>query len=185
LSTDAQAAAAATAFPDTPESAYASLSPEEAAFTETMVNALCPADHLTPNGVACGLATVIDRKLAGDFGRGCAGAAWEHAGPGPVTHLPLTQEQFFKAGIAAINAACRKQFNVRFDQLPAADARRFLHQIAAGDVTDSDLPLASWFNDLVDPLLVQACFVGSVYDAYDNRVFWKLFGHAGDPILRS
>ena len=35
-----------------------------------MVNIMCPADALTPNGVDCGLATYIDRQLAGDFGRG-------------------------------------------------------------------------------------------------------------------
>src|SRR5579863_2586282 len=41
---------------------YQSLSADEAAFVEAFVNVLCPADHLTPNGVDCGLATFIDRQ---------------------------------------------------------------------------------------------------------------------------
>jgi hypothetical protein len=49
---------------------YTSLGPEEAAFVEMLVNVMCPADNLTTNGVDCGLATFIDRQVAGDFGRG-------------------------------------------------------------------------------------------------------------------
>jgi gluconate 2-dehydrogenase gamma chain len=49
---------------------YESLGPAEAAFVEAMVNVMCPADALTPNGVDCGLATFIDRQLAGGFGKG-------------------------------------------------------------------------------------------------------------------
>lgn len=46
---------------------------------------------------------------------------------------------------------------------------------AAARVTDAHVPLASWFNELVEPLLVQAAFSGPIYDAYCNKVFWKLF----------
>lgn len=62
-------AAPATPSPAPPEG-YQSLSPDEAAFVEALVNVMCPADHLTPSGVDCGLATFIDRQLAGGFGQG-------------------------------------------------------------------------------------------------------------------
>src|ERR1044071_1058772 len=63
--------AAAPAAPNAAAPAgYQSLGPGEAAFVEALVNVMCPADSLTPNGVDCGLATYIDRQLAGDFGRG-------------------------------------------------------------------------------------------------------------------
>ena len=64
------ASAPAAAKTAAPISGYTSLSPDEAAFVETMVNVMCPADQYTPNGVDCGLATYIDRQLSGDFGRG-------------------------------------------------------------------------------------------------------------------
>jgi cytochrome c2 len=44
---------------------YNSLSPDEAAFVEAMVNVMCPADDYTPNGVDCGLAIykgIVGRK---------------------------------------------------------------------------------------------------------------------------
>src|SRR5262245_10775988 len=55
------AANAPTAAPAAAETAagYQSLGPDEIAFVETMVNVMCPADALTPNGVECGLATYM------------------------------------------------------------------------------------------------------------------------------
>jgi gluconate 2-dehydrogenase gamma chain len=147
-----------------PVSRYRSLNPDEAAFTETMVNVLCPADHLTQDGVTCGLAIFVDRQLAGGFD--AAAAQSTHA----------AREQLFKAGIAAANAACQERFGVRFDRLAPSDARRFLRDIAAGRVTDAPFPLASWSTEIVDPLLVRACFAGPVYAAYGSKLFWKLFG---------
>lgn len=51
---------------------YQSSSPDEAAFVEALVNVMCPANELTPNGVDCGLATFIDRQLAGGYRAGAA-----------------------------------------------------------------------------------------------------------------
>src|SRR5579871_2851837 len=65
----ASAQAAAPAVAATP-AGYQSLSLDEAAFVEALVNIMCPADHLTPNGVDCGLAVYMDRQLAGAFGQG-------------------------------------------------------------------------------------------------------------------
>ena len=44
---------------------YETLSKDEASFVEAMVNARCPVDALTPNGVDCGLAICIDRQPKG------------------------------------------------------------------------------------------------------------------------
>jgi hypothetical protein len=55
-----------------PEAGYQSLGPDEVGFVEALVNVMCPADHLTPNGVDCGLAIYIDRQLAGGFGKGAS-----------------------------------------------------------------------------------------------------------------
>ena len=53
------AAAGASTGASSPPSAYLSLGPDEAAFVETLVNVMCPADDLTPNGVDCGLASYL------------------------------------------------------------------------------------------------------------------------------
>lgn len=91
-----------------------------------------------------------------------------------LTHGSVTRVKRFIAGIAAANRACGRQFGVRFDQLPAIDAGRFLQSIFANSV-DADMPLATWAHEVVNPVLVQACFAGRVYESYCNRVFWKIF----------
>src|SRR4051812_11249916 len=53
-----------------PPAGYQSLSLEEAATTEALVAHMWPADQLTPSGVDLGIATYMDRQLAGGFGRG-------------------------------------------------------------------------------------------------------------------
>jgi len=179
--------AAAAPAPDTP-AGYESLSPEEAAFVEAMVNVMCPADGLTPNGVDCGLAEYIDRQLAGSFGRGdrlYRSGPWRSGKPQLGYQLPLTPEQFFKAGIAAAQSASTARFGKRFEELESAPADAFLQELAAGKVTDKRVPLTQWFNGLVYPLFTQACFADPVYGGNHNKVFWKLVGYPGLPAVHS
>ncbi len=153
LAADGAAAATAAA-----ASGYRSLTAAEASITEALVNALCPADHLTPDGVTSGLAAFIDAHLAGAIDAGVHG-----------------QRELFKAGLVAADAACRRAHGVPFAGLPAVEARAFLSAISTGEVA-ADFPLAAWRTEVVDPLLTQACFSGDIYAAHDGRMFWKLFG---------
>lgn len=167
---------------------YASLGLDEAAFVEALVNVMCPADELTPNGVDCGLATFIDRQLAGDFGRGdrlYRLGPWRRGKPQLGYQLPLTPEQFFKAGVNAAQAACTRRLNKRFEALAADDAHSYLQDIASGKVDDSPLPLAQWFNELVYPLFTQACFADPIYGGNQGKTFWKLIGYPGLPAFHT
>jgi gluconate 2-dehydrogenase gamma chain len=189
--TAATAAAIGTAQAEPPAAAaltspagYQSLSLDEAAFVEALVNIMCPADHLTPNGVDCGLAVFMDRQLAGGFGQGerlYMHGPWKKGKPQFGYQLPLTPEQFFKVGVAAVNAACRKQFGKNFDALAPAEAETFLTQLAGGKVVDERLPLGSWFNELVYPLFEQACYADPIYGGNNNKVFWRMIGYPGLP----
>ena len=163
---------------------YQSLGPDEASFVESLVNVMCPADAYTPAGVECGLATYIDRQLAGSFGQG--GGRYQQ-GPfrsGKPEHglqLPLTPAQFFKAGIEAANAACLRNHGKPFAQLAPALANEFLAALQADKIESPELPLASWFNELVYPLFVEACFADPMYGGNRNAVFWKMLGYPGLP----
>lgn len=163
---------------------YTSLSPEEAAFTESMVNVMCPADSYTPNGVDCGLAIYIDRQLAGSFGKGAKRylrGPWAQGKPQHGYQLPLTPEQYFKAGVAAVMQASQGRFGKPFDRLAPAQADAFLKDLASGKVADPELNLAAWFNELVYPLFEQACFADPIYGGNHDKVFWKVIGYPGLP----
>jgi gluconate 2-dehydrogenase gamma chain len=171
-----------------PVPGYLSFGPDEAGFVEVMVNVMCPRDALTPDGVDCGLAAYIDRQLAGGFGKGARlymRGPWREGKPELGYQLPLTPEQFFKAGLAAADAACRKRNGKAFSELDESSADRFLHEIADGKVTDERVQLASWFNELVYPLFEQACFADPVYGGNVGKVFWKAIGYPGLPAVHS
>jgi len=163
---------------------YTCFSQDEAAFIETMVNIMCPADDLSPSGVDTGLAVFIDRQLAGDFGKGAkrySRGPWQQGKPQQGYQLPLTPEQFFKAGIEAANTACIAKHGKPFDQIAPTDANAFLNDLGGGKVGDASLPLASWFNELVYPLFTQACFADPIYGGNVDKVFWKMIGYPGLP----
>src|SRR3954470_19373507 len=60
------AAAPAAAAPET----WLTLNPTEVEFIKAAVDAIIPADDLSPSGSDCGVATFIDRQLAGAYGSG-------------------------------------------------------------------------------------------------------------------
>src|SRR5215470_8852958 len=170
-----------------PEAGYQSLSPDETGFVEAMVNIMCPADSLTPSGVDCGLAVYIDRQLAGGFGKGerlYLQGPWRQGKPQHGYQLPLTPEQFFKAGVAAADEAARNKFGRNLSDLEPADADVFLHDLADGKVTGTRVPLGQWFNELVYPLFVQACFADPIYGGNIGKVFWRMIGYPGLPATR-
>jgi gluconate 2-dehydrogenase gamma chain len=163
---------------------YQSLSPDEASFVEALVNVMCPADEYSPNGVDCGLATYIDRQLAGPHGKG---AGRYQRGPfrsGKPEHglqLPLTPEEFCKAGIAAADAACFRERGKTFSELARAEADAFIKAIHEGRVKSDGIALAQWFNEGVYPLFVEACFADPMYGGNRNAVFWRMLGFPGLP----
>jgi gluconate 2-dehydrogenase gamma chain len=180
------AAAAAPAPAEPPPPGYQLFGAAEAAFVEALVDVMCPADALSPRGTDCGLALFIDRQLAGAFGQGerlYRQGPWRLGRPEHGYQLPLTPEQFFRAGLAAANAACQARHGRRFDALTAAEADAFLHAVAAGEVSDLRVPLAGWFNELVYPLFVQACFADPIYGGNRWKVFWKMIGYPGLPAV--
>jgi gluconate 2-dehydrogenase gamma chain len=169
--------------PVAPFIGYVFFGPDEAAFTEALVNLLCPADAYTPNGVDCGLATFFDRELAGPFGQGKGRylrGPWRQGPPQMGLQLPLTPAQFFSAGVQAVNAVSMQRHGVGFEQLDAVQADALLHDIEAGKV-QAPVPLQDWFNALVYPLFVQGCFADPVYGGNHDKVFWKMLGYPGLP----
>jgi gluconate 2-dehydrogenase gamma chain len=165
-------------------STFLSLGPDEATFVESLVNIMCPADEFSPNGVDCGLAIYIDRQLAGPYGQGdrrYQGGPFKQGKPELGWQLPLTPEQFCKAGIAAVNLACVRDHGAAFDRLAPATADGVLQAIAGGHLADERLPLSIWFNDIIYPLFVEACFADPMYGGNRDVVFWKMIGYPGLP----
>ena len=97
------------------------------AFITAAVDTIIPADELSPSGSDCGVATFIDRQLAGAYG---SGARLYRQGPFPKAkpelgyQLELNPREFFRAGIAAANEFTRKTYGKDFDRLSESDRDR-------------------------------------------------------------
>ena len=167
---------------------YAYFSLEESAFVEAMVDTMCPADALTLSGTDCGLATFFDRQLAGAFGSGdrlYMVGPWHAGEPEQGYQHPLAPRSFFSVGVAAAQRACLASTGKSFQDLSSADRDAFLTAIANDKAASDNLALAEWFNELVMPLFVQACFADPIYGGNRDKAFWKMVGFPGLPAFHA
>ena len=98
---------AAAAQPAQEPEVWLTLNATEAAFIKAAVDTLIPADELTPSGTDVGLATFIDRQLAGGFGNGARlyrSGPFLPGKPELGYQLALSPREFFRAGIDQTNA---------------------------------------------------------------------------------
>jgi gluconate 2-dehydrogenase gamma chain len=166
---------------------YTFLSPPEAAFVEAAVDRLIPADALTPGGTECGVATFIDRQLAGAWGSGdrlYMQGPWQKGTPGQGYQLPMAPAEFIRAGIAATNAHCRKTFQKEFDRLTHDQQVTLLQQMEKGQVALDPLSSQQFF-DLLLQLAMQGFFADPIYGGNRDKVAWRLIGFPGAIAIHS
>jgi gluconate 2-dehydrogenase gamma chain len=179
---DAQAQTAAKAAPAAAVShAYTFLTAPEAAFIEAAADRLIPADDLTPGGTDCGVATFIDRQLAGAWGSGdrmYMQGPWDKGVPTQGYQSPMTPAEFFRAGIAATNAYCRKTLQKEFDRLAADQQVKVLQDMEQGRAALDGVPAQEFFNLLLATTM-QGFFADPVYGGNRDKVAWKMIGFPG------
>jgi len=179
---EAQAPATAAAKTAAPVShAYAFLTAPEAAFIEAAVDRFIPADELTPSGTDCGVAVFIDRQLAGAWGSGdrtYMQGPWQKGVPTQGYQSPLTPAEFFRAGIAASNAHCRKTFNKDFDRLTSDQQNTVLQDMEQGRVTFDTVSAQEFFNLLLAAAM-QGFFADPMYGGNRDKAAWKMIGFPG------
>ena len=160
---------------------YTFLTVPEAAFVEAFVDVLVPADELTPAGTDLGLATFIDRQLAGAWGKGdrlYQQGPWAQGAPGQGYQLPLTPAEFFRAGIAAVNAHCKQEYGKEFDRLPAADKQRVLEALDKNTI-HLDHVSGKQFFDVAYQAAMEGMFGDPIYGGNKNKTAWKMIGYPG------
>jgi gluconate 2-dehydrogenase gamma chain len=165
-----------------PANTYAYLNPEEAAFVESLVDHMVPADQYTPKGTDLGLNTFIDRALAGGWGRGerlYMQGPWRQGVPSQGYQLPLTPAELYRAGIAAANAFCVKTYGKSFDKISAEQRQEFLLGLQGGKVAFENGPPARVFFATLYHNVVEGMFSDPIYGGNRNKAGWKLIGFPG------
>jgi gluconate 2-dehydrogenase gamma chain len=172
---------AAAAAPD-PEPLL-TLTATEHAFFVAAADAIIPADELSPSGSQCGVATFIDRQLAGAYG---SGARLYRDGPFPKGkpelgyQLPLTPREFFRAGIAAANDWTRKTYGKDFDRLSHQDRDAALKTMDEGKAPFPGFTSSMFFNALLQ-ITMEGFFADPIYGGNRDMASWKMIGYPGLP----
>jgi gluconate 2-dehydrogenase gamma chain len=159
------------------------LTPTEHAFFVAAADTLIPADELSPSGSQCGVATFIDRQLAGAYGSGARlyrDGPFVKAKPELGYQLPLNPREFFRAGIAAANAWTRKTYGKDFDRLADADREAALKAMESGKAEFSGFSSRMFFNALLD-ISMEGFFSDPIYGGNRDMAAWKMVGYPGLP----
>ena len=169
-----------------PADGYQTLSLDEAALTESMVDHLWPKDALSASGTDLGIATFIDRQLAGAYGGGdrlYLQGPFRKGKPQHGYQLPMTPQQYYKAGCTGLASACQARHAKPFDKITAAERETLLQDVAGGRVKGGPVELGGWFNGLVYPLFTHGAFADPIYGGNRDKAAWKMIGYPGLPAV--
>ena len=183
------AAPAAAQAPLSPPSASPDAEPlltltaTEHAFIVAAADTLIPADELSPSGSACGVATFIDRQLAGAYGMG---ARLYRQGPFPKAkpelgyQLALNPREFCRAGIESANYWARQTYGKDFDRLSERDRQSALQAMEADKAQFPGLSSRMFFDALLQ-ITMEGFFADPIYGGNRDMAGWKMVGYPGLP----
>jgi gluconate 2-dehydrogenase gamma chain len=159
------------------------LTATEHAFIVAAVDTLIPADELSPSGSACGVATFIDRQLAGAYG---TGARLYRQGPFPKAkpelgyQLALNPREFFRAGIESANDWTRQTYGKDFDRLSEPEREAALKAIEADKAQFPGFSSRMFFEALLQ-IAMEGFFADPIYGGNRDMAGWKMVGYPGLP----
>jgi gluconate 2-dehydrogenase gamma chain len=155
---------------------------DEWAFLQAACSRLIPADENSPGAVELGVPEFIDRQMDGAFGHA---ATWYMQGPfSPAPpelgyQSPLTPREVYRAGIAAVDAHCRRTFGVKsFCDLPAATQDLVLIDLESGALEFENVSGKSFFDFLLQNTK-EGYLADPIHGGNKNMESWKLIGFPG------
>jgi gluconate 2-dehydrogenase gamma chain len=167
----------------TPQPAgYTFFQPQEALFIEAVADHMIPKDELTPSGTDIGLATFIDRALAGSWGKGdrlYMQGPWQRGSANQGYQLPLTPAQLYRAAIAGCNAHCRTAYKQTFDRCTSEQKEAFLRELSSGKITLAGGLAGRAFFDVLYQNVIEGMFSDPIYGGNRDKIGWKMIGFPG------
>ncbi|MGE8632282.1 MAG: gluconate 2-dehydrogenase subunit 3 family protein [Achromobacter piechaudii] len=153
----------------------------EARAMDAIAARLIPADELGPGAKEAGVTFFIDGQLAGAWGAGAQfyrQGPFEKGTPEQGYQLSFTPAEMFRRGLAALDAATRKQDGKPYAELDEARQDAWLHDLQAGKVDFSPLPSDVFFQAMLDAT-IEGFFSDPLYGGNVDMVGWKLVGFPG------
>ena len=155
---------------------------EEWAFLRAACARLIPADENGPGAVELGVPEFIDREMDGAFGHA---ANWYMQGPFASAlpefgyQSPLTPRAVYRAGIAAVDAHCRRKFgNKFFFELSATMQDSVLTDLENGALDFENVSGRALFGFLLQNTQ-EGYLADPIHGGNKNMESWKMIGFPG------
>ncbi len=164
---------------------YVFFNSNEATFVEAAVDTLIPSDTVGPGALELGVATFIDRQLAGSFGKGHRLYLEEPLADGTPQQgyqLSLTPSELMKAGIVDVDAYALRTHKNLFAGLTLSGRAAVLHDVEFGEADLATVPNATFFNLLLQ-LTVEGYFADPIYGGNKDKASWKMIGFPGAGVV--
>ena len=173
--------AAARSRTDPASATYQFFNADESAFIEAAVDTLIPSDAVGPGAMELGVATYIDRQMAGAYGKGdrlYLEGPFGEGTPQQGYQLLMTPAELIRAGIADIDAHARKAYKRPFSNLSAQDRIAVLTDLEDQKIDLPTVPLATFLSLLLQ-LTVEGYFADPMYGGNRDKAAWKMIGFPG------
>jgi len=154
---------------------------DESAFVEAAVDTLIPSDSTGPGAKELGVATYIDRQMAGGYGKGdrlYLEGPFGECTPEQGYQLPMTPSELIRAGIADVNVVVQKSHKISFAALSAKDRAAVMADLDAKKTELPTVPTATFFGLLLQ-LTIEGYFADPMYGGNKGAAAWKMIGFPG------
>jgi gluconate 2-dehydrogenase gamma chain len=159
---------------------YVFLNRAEAAFIESAVARLIPADTKWPGALEAGVPNYIDKQLAGAWGAGerlYRSGPWRPGTPTQGYQLPLTPAELFRTALAAINRDLSSA-GTPFVRMTLEQQDAYLRRLETGEKDLGGVPSDVFFEHLWQSTL-EGFFSDPVYGGNRDMVAWRMVGFPG------
>ncbi|MGE0805624.1 MAG: gluconate 2-dehydrogenase subunit 3 family protein [Burkholderiaceae bacterium] len=142
---------------------------------------LIPDDDDGPGAIGCGVPIFLDRQLEGPYGHA---ANWYMQGPfhqgAPEFGYQgrATPRELYRAGIAAVDAACLQRHSKSFAELEPAQQDEILQQLEDGKLEADAVDLKAFFKFLSDDTRY-GFLADPIHGGNRDMAAWKMIGFPG------
>ncbi|MBZ9710413.1 gluconate 2-dehydrogenase subunit 3 family protein [Mesorhizobium sp. ESP7-2] len=167
--------------PHTRGSGYEFFNVDESAFIEAAVDTLIPSDSTGPGAKELGVATYVDRQMAGAYGKGdrqYLEGPFGEGTPEQGYQLPMTPSEVIRAGIADVRAYVQKSHKSTFEGLSAKDRAEVMADLESNKIELPTVPTATFFGLLLQ-LTIEGYFADPMYGGNKDAAAWKMIGFPG------
>jgi gluconate 2-dehydrogenase gamma chain len=159
---------------------YVFLNREEAAFIESAVARLIPADANWPGALQAGVPNYIDKQLAGAWGAGerlYRSGPWRPGTPTQGYQLPFTPSELFHTSLAAIGKDLASA-GTPFSTMDSEQQDAYLRGLENGEKDLGGVPSDVFFDHLWQCTL-EGFFSDPAYGGNRSMTAWRMLGFPG------